>query len=90
MSIYYRSVKLAENYKGVVADYWKITSSIINYMSNKTIVTLSFYVSKTVREESLENTLLSRRCTLEGIYEDSADQYTQLKLTDNWKDATDA
>jgi len=58
---------LKTTFKGIEAEYWKITNLQCLPLQNTTYIVLSLYKDKTAREESIGNELTSKVVTLDGV-----------------------
>lgn len=76
------ALKKQVNYKGVTAEYWKISAHQSDCLRNKTLIKLCLYVSKVVRDENINNYLNSPTdlsIMLNGYFEDRESCYQAMK-----------
>jgi len=68
------ALQLAEDYKGYVANYWRIISTTLDYNANQTRVELGLYKDAATREANPRMFVKKERHVLTGLYpEQSAD-----------------
>lgn len=70
------------NYKGVDAEYWKISSHQPDCLRNRTLIKFCLYVSKAVRQENVDNYLNQPTdlfISIPGYFENRENCYTELK-----------
>lgn len=67
------------NWKGMRANYWKVISSISNYIKGDTTVTMGLYLNAASRAESTDNVLKTESVTLKGIDFQREKLYPALK-----------
>lgn len=78
-----------KNWKGQEANYWKIITSISDFLTNKTRVILGLYLSKEIRDLSVENFLEREAVEISGVDLTREQEYTAIKLTEYFSDAVD-
>ncbi len=66
-------------WKGMKANYWKVISSVVNYIKGDTTVTMGLYLSAASRAESTNNVLKTESVTLKGIDFEREKLYPALK-----------
>jgi hypothetical protein len=60
------ALQLEREVKGILANYWAISKIGWDKASNQTNLTLSLYLSKTVRDQGLNNDLASQTMSFDG------------------------
>jgi len=83
------ALQLTENYKGVSANYWKITDVEHRVKENRVIVLLSLYLDQQTRQADVENYLKSDELSFDGLDYTRADLYAKIKQTNKFSSATD-
>ena len=83
------AIKLSTLFKGITAEYWKITGSLENFQTGKTQVILSLYLNQASRIENLSNNLLNKSVTLPGVELTRAEQYLAIKQLPEFQNAED-
>lgn len=72
------ALQLEREVKGIVANYWIITNIGWDKASNRTNLTLSLYLSKTVKDQGLNNDLASPTMSFDG-YLTMDEAYEKIK-----------
>lgn len=70
---------LSESYKGIDAEYWKITSQTENYITGDIYVVISLYKDKATRDITVENILKKEQHKVTGMDKARLDVYSLLK-----------
>lgn len=84
------AIKLATNFKGVNAEYWKILETKDTLLKGETEVILGLYLNAATRQLDVKNILDVRVVKLKAVDLARADIYSQIKLLDEFKTAVDA
>lgn len=74
------ALKLKRNYKGIDADYWKITAIKEDYVKDTTLVRVHLYISQDARLDNINNYLpVSLDRSFSGVNNSRAGVYKKLK-----------
>jgi len=73
------ALKLEEEYKGILANYWKIIKMEEDYTNSKTIVSLGLYKDATTRQQSVHNYLKTEKFEISQIELTREKAYIEIK-----------
>jgi len=83
------ALQLDTLHKGIIADYWKITSIHPDLDNNMTYVHVSLFVNSLIRADGMQNALEIHAFAIEGIDLTRVQLYAALKLEPLFEGAID-